>query len=291
MGDLISSLYNISFKTFGSIEINLGNIAETVTNIYKVSTMQHAYNMLSGATGGVSGGITALALSVLSLMVLIDFIQMSLRFNKETSWEMILFACVKMAIYIFMINHAREFFKMCFGIGIDMLKIDEISSREVDGMQTAVKEAIKNADYFSSDDHAIMGGLYKTASEALASIIYFLVALPIVGTQIALLSQVLVKFLKYAALAFISPLPIALSYGGGGPAARGFIMQVISSVIDIVLTFFILIMYCKGLGEIVQNADNSSQIIQTAVGLFFYNGLFSGLVSQSTHLSHDMIRG
>lgn len=78
MGDLISSLYNISFKTFGSIEINLGNIAETVTNIYKVSTMQHAYSMLSGATGGVSGGITALALSVLSLMVLIDFIQMSL---------------------------------------------------------------------------------------------------------------------------------------------------------------------------------------------------------------------
>lgn len=285
MEDIIAGLYNIHFTIFkgitsqGEITIYLGNIAKTIKNLYNYQNTMDIYGTMGNATANVSGGIIAISLAILSLMVLIDFIQQSLRFNKDLSWEMILFTCVKMAVYVFFINNSRRFFKDCFYTGIHMLDISKFTEKDMStGLSSAVKDAIKN--------YKALDGIFSGLNPIVGSLVYGILAIPVLGSQIALLSAVVQKFIKFTVLAWVSPLPIALSYGGGGPAARGFIMQTISSIVDVIVTFLILIIYCAGL----QNIDTSN-IFGSAIGLLFYNGVFSALINESTHMTHDMIRG
>lgn len=297
MGDIIASLYNLTFHIFAGVEgfgaqgltIHLGNVASTAKSLFSYTTFEGIY----GLTNNITTGVIALATSILTLMVMIDFIDKSLKFNKETSWEMIVFTMVKFAIYLFLINNIRKLLKDVMAIGIDLLALDKgFSSGSISGLKTLVKKLIENTSVF---DWSILGHNFgEDISQFIMFLVFGILAVPMIGSQMAIWTPILQEFVTFAVLTFISPLPVALLYGGHGPEARAFIMKSISTVLCLILDYIVLVVYCKGLGAFevsvtTEGTEGVRDAIGLIVGIFFYNGLFGALLSSTKHLSHEML--
>lgn len=297
IGDFVGSLYNLQFTIFdgvkgfsdGGLTIELGNVAATAKNIFSYNSFTSLYSLTNNITQGT---VIALATSILTLMVIIDFIDKSLKFNKETSWEMILFTCVKFAVYLFLINNIQKLLKDVIWTAmylIDPSKTNAFSSGSVKGLKAVVKKIIWNADFV--DFELAWMNIGSTCSQLIMGAVFLALCVPMIGSQIALWTPIFTKLISFAILVFIAPIPTALLYGGQGPQARAFIMKSISVALEIVLSYVVLVIYCKGMTTFkVADDTTAAQAIGIVAGLFFYNGLFSSLLGEVSHLSHDILR-
>lgn len=298
MEDFVADLYNLTFHIFTGIgdfgdkglTIHLGNVASTAKSLFSYSTFKGIYSL----TENITTGVIALAISVLTLMVLIDFIDKSLKFNKETSWEMILFTMVKFAVYLFLINNIRELLKDVMSIGIDLLALDKgfSSGGSITGFKKLVKKLIVETKVVELEAFPIVG---TVISQVIMNGIFLALAVPMIGSQMAIWTPIITEFIAFAVLTFIAPLPIALLYGGHGPESRAFIMKAISTVLCLILDYVVLVVYCKGLGafEAEVTTEGFSGLTDTVgllVGIFFYNGLFGAMLSSTKQLAGEILR-
>lgn len=296
-GNFLAGIYNIQFTVFqgvgdytDGITIKLGNTKATAKALFNAKTFSA---MCSLTPTSLESTITTIALQVLTLMVLIDFIDKALKFNKETSWEMILFTMVKFAVYLFLIDHIRVFLQDIMAIAFEILSKGSGFGKKAGMISDCIKQILK-----STHENPFWPDLIPRAkeeyflSELIITIVFIALAIPIVQSQMALWTPVFLKLISFAALIIVSPIVVALLYGGHGPESRAFIMKAISICLELILMYIILVMYSKGFGSMAESIEDYTfnDSVSFIIGLFFYNSLFGAAMSEVQNLAGQILR-
>lgn len=283
MGELIGSFYNINFKIFG-FDIYLGNIGRT----FNIITGENMTSVLQTYLQGFEDAFVSIALSILVLMVMLDFIKKSLKFDKNLSWEIILMSMVKFCVFMALINNCQYFFKQCLQIPLEFLTQNSINSNARLDVSQKIATAINESKVLDFEILSINVG--EMLSPIVMGIVFGVIAIPIIGTQMGIISALFMKVIKFIVICCVSPIPVALSYTSEGPGVRGFIMHAIAICLDLFLSYLLVVLYNRGFVKLLDFISTESAI-SGALAILFFNGLFQALLSNSERVADELLRG
>lgn len=269
MGELISFLFDISFKLFG-ITFDLGNLAKTVIDLCTWSKITSTTLWSMART--LNSAIIPLGLSLLTLFAIIDLIKKAMEVDR-ISWERIVISFVRFMIFKMFIVNSYEFMSTIMTIGSDWVATIVQSLGGTNGTLSLAEEIKDIVNEGNIINNIIMAGAV------------LLLYLPMIGTLVGVVVQIFMRVAKVILHFAFAPVPLAVgTWEDGAGVGKKFIMSTVALSLEALMIVVCSYIYSMGLSSIADaNAISKMIAIMTLNGFFMVIvGLLSNLAEKWT---------
>lgn len=277
--DVIKYIYSFTFYLFG-LKFSTNDFSSSITQILSPDFILSDNFQLYKYVQAVIDGVTPIAIQIVTLFFMISMIKLLTQEGVERiSWERIVLKACVFFILVYFINHSLDFFKVLGNIVQDVLDLVQSNITIDNGAKLNVADELINI--------AENAGKFE---KYLYYCLYFILAIPYMGTLIMVLAQVMLRAIKI--LLYVMFAPIAIAFASEGDTYRGkalnYFLSFCGVCFEAIVIYVGTYIYTVGLNGMTQTSSGNGNGISVVIGILFLNGLLSALIGASSQISEKI---
>ena len=272
MSGFIAQLFDICFTIFG-IKFDIGNIAKTVVDLCKWNKITSTELWSMAKT--LNEIFVPIGISLLTMFFMIDLIKKMMEVDR-ISWERVAMSIVRMLIFKTLILHSYQLLNSIMSIANDSL----LTVLNKLGGTTALPSLTKQiADVIDSMDGFL--------AEVMMAVLVVMLYLPMMGTLIGVIVQILQRLGKLLLSFCTAPIPLGIGvWEDGSGVGKKFIMSVVALGLEAILIVICVYIYSKGIGSL-----KHANALSTMIGIMTLNGFLLAIISYMNQMAEKLTGG